>query len=418
MFQLLKLNQTNAKRLEILLLFGIYLYYLGFNISEQATQLWALLCFICVPLLIARCWKHYFWVLSKNLPILIALIIVPISVLWSTSPEHTLAYSRAFICSTAFGIYIAARYNPNEHMQHLAWLFGMSILLNLIMPLLVPSYGISEGFWRGINRHKNELSAAMALTATFFLTNALYINIKIKERCFAFLGVCISIFILVMTQGKGSLSIFTGLLTILPLNQLIKQKYKLRTCLIISATFIVFFLIVSVALNFEFIVVDLLNKDVGLNGRDNLWNYLIDRAIQRSWLGYGYGGFWTNPEEGKGVAVLFPWIGGVGEGGGNAHSNYMDVFLQLGWLGLITIAISIMTTLIKIILLLGISKRNEFFWMLQSTLFLAITSYYESYGGFLAYRHLFWVLYVSYSSYAGIYFYRVFLTRKKILKLI
>ncbi len=412
MIRLPKLNKDSVKKLEIALTFIVFAYYLGLNIYDQVTQAWALFNFVGVAVLISRCFQHYCWVLTKNLPILILLIIVPTSVLWSSSPNDTLAYSRAFLCSTAFGIYLATRYTPKEHMQQLAWLFGISTFLNLIVPLLAPSYGTDRGIWKGITPHKNELSAAMALVATFCLTNALYGDKK--YRWFAYMGACVSFFILLMSQGKGSLGIFMGLLIILPLNKIIKQHYKLRTCLIITALFIATVVAVSVSLNFEYILVDLLGKDVGLNGRDKLWNYLIDRAMQRPWFGYGYAGFWTNLEEGKAVAVSFPWISGAGEGGGNAHSSYMDVFLQLGWLGLSLVGTSLITVLTKIMLLLGVTKQNEFFWMLQSILFMLITSYYESYGGFLAYRHLFWVLYVSYSCYGAIYFYRIFVTRNKL----
>ncbi|BAZ42349.1 O-antigen polymerase [Calothrix sp. NIES-4101] len=413
MIQILKFKKQSIDNLEIALTFIIFIYYLGLDISGQLTQAWALFGFVVVPILISRCWKHYFWVLTRNLPILIALIVIPASTLWSTTPDATLAYSRAFVCSTAFGIYLAARYTPQQYMKQLAWIFGISIFLNLLVPLLMPGYGTDGEVWKGITRHKNELSAAMALAGTFCFTHALYGNKK--HRWLAWLGLVVAFFILLRTQGKGSLGIFVGLLTILPLNQIIKQQYKLRTCLIITALFITVVVGVTVTLNFEYIVVDLLGKDLGFNGREQLWNYLIDRGMQRPWLGYGYAGFWTDLDEGRAVAVSFPWIGGAGDGGGNAHSSYMDIFLQLGWLGLSLVAITLTITLAQITLLLGVTKQNEFFWMLQSSLFLAITSYYESYGGFFAFRHIFWVLYVSHSCYAAINFHRIFITRQKSL---
>jgi exopolysaccharide production protein ExoQ len=408
MNQVLILKKPFVEKLEIGVTFILLLYYLGVNVPDTITQTWALFGFLAIPLLIVSQWKRYIWVITRDLPLILLTILVPISVLWSTTPSFTLAYSRAFLSSTAFGIYLATRYSLKEQMRLLVCLFGTSIALNFIIPLLVPSYGVNSGSWQGITRHKNELSAAMALFATFFLNNALY-NTKLRE--FSAVASGIAFFVLLRTQGKGSLGIFFALMILIPLYKIVKQEYKLKTCLAISAIFIALVVIAAVVFNFEFIIVDLLKKDMGFNGRDKVWEYLIDRGLQRPWLGYGYAGFWSNPDEGLGVAVRFPWIGGAGEGGGNAHSNYMDIFLQLGWSGLGLVFLSFFTTLPRVVFLLALTRQREFFWMLQCILFLAITSVYESYGGFLAYRHLFWVLYVMCVSSSAIYFHR--LSRRK-----
>ena len=408
----LKFKKNLIEKLEIGITFLLLTYYLGINISTPLTQAWALFGFLTIPLLILANLRRFLWVVTRDLILLLLIITVPISVLWSTSSADTLAYSRAFLSSVGFGIYLAVRYTPKVQIQFLFWLFSIATFLNFVVPLIAPSYGIDFTYqggaaWQGITRHKNELSAAMAMISSFFLTFSIYGS---KYRWATFFGAGLAFLLLLLSKGKGSLGMFIGLLPLLVLYKIAKQEYRLRTFLTIS-TFIIGIVIAIVTLfNIEFIVVD-------INGRDQLWNYLVSRGLERPWLGYGYAGFWSNLEEGLGVAVRFPWIVGAGEGGGNSHSSYIEVFLQLGFLGLSLVVLSFSIVLARVILLLGLTRQKEYFWMLQSLLMLAITAYYEAYGGFLAYRHIFWILYTSYAYTSAIHCHRIFHTGNKLANL-
>jgi O-antigen ligase len=277
----------------------------------------------------------------------------------------------------------------------------------------MPSYGRSADYWIGITRYKNELSGTMAMAATLFLDMAVYGR---KYRWAAFTGFGIALLLLVLSKGKGSLGMFGVMLFLFPLYRIAQQQYKTRVFLGISAALMLGVLTVAIFSNLEFIVVDILEKDMGGNGRDQVWTYLIQRALEKPWLGYGYGGFWTNPEEGLGVALAFPWIEGAGTGGGNAHSSYIDLFLQLGWLGVSLMSLSVLMVFVKIVLLLNITKKIEYFFMIQSLMILLVTSYSESYSGFISPRHLFWVLYVSNAFSTAIHLNRI--TKKVPSKLI
>lgn len=410
----LKLKNEVANKLEVGITFFLLLYYLGINLPPIATQAWALLVFLIVPFLIIAHVKRYTWLVMRNIALLLVTICTTASVFWSSSPEATLSYSRAFLCSTAFGIYLATRYTLNEQIRLLLWLLGVFTLLNFLVPLVLPSYGISDSGWRGITRHKNELSGFMATSAILFLSMFVYVR---RYRWLTLTVFLMALLLLILSQGKGSLGIFFGLLPILPVYKLAKQEYKLRAFLSICAVIIAGVFITSTLANLEFIVVDFLGKDMGFNGRDQLWTYLIDRGLERPLLGYGYAGFWNNRAESLGVALNFSWIQGVGDGGGNAHSSYVEVFLHLGLLGILLISISCLIFLFKVVMLLGLTRRIEYFWLLQFLLLLMITSYYESYGGFLAYRHLFWVLYVSYSYSISVHLRRIFQSGHKLANL-
>ena len=402
---LLKFKKHLVKKLELGILLIILLYYSGPNVPTPVTKIWALFVYLMVPLLIIGNWRRFIWVATQDLlPVLLTGYAV-ISVLWSTNPESTLACSRALLISTSFGIYLATRYTPKEQMRILVWFLSIYMVLSLMASLG------HQGAWMGISHYKNVLALMMAITATLFLDIYLY---TCRYRWVALIVSGIAFVILVLSQGKGSLGVFIGLLVILPLYKVIKQEYRLKTILAICFFSISVALAIATFINLELIVVDFLGKTMTFHGRTQIWTYLIERGSEKTWLGYGYGGFWANPTESLGVA-LNTWLD-VSDGKGNAHNVYLEIFLQLGLPGFSLIAVSLLTVLTRIFILIFLTKQIEFFWMLQYTIIIAITGFFD-YMGLLGYRDLFWVLYVFISYSTAIQLNRIFKTGNKLVNL-
>jgi exopolysaccharide production protein ExoQ len=66
---------------------------------------------------------------------------------------------------------------------------------------------------------------------------------------------------------------------------------------------------------------------VTLTGRTTLWHTLFQYASERPLLGYGYGGFWT-PQRLAAITQREGWVFG------SAHSEYVEIVLSVGVLGL------------------------------------------------------------------------------------
>lgn len=80
-------------------------------------------------------------------------------------------------------------------------------------------------------------------------------------------------------------------------------------------------------------LLDLFGKSEDLTGRFDIWNAVIGLASERPWFGWGWVGYWVpwvEPFEGlavrKGVTYL------------QAHNAWLDVWLQLGIIGVIAFA--------------------------------------------------------------------------------
>jgi O-antigen ligase len=72
--------------------------------------------------------------------------------------------------------------------------------------------------------------------------------------------------------------------------------------------------------------------DLTFTGRWQLWEVVWDQIVQHYWLGYGFGAFWdvNGADNSLGLAKSVGWLGVVGQ----AHNGYLDLFLQIGLIGL------------------------------------------------------------------------------------
>lgn len=188
-----------------------------------------------------------------------------------------------------------------------------------------------------------------------------------KNSCayqFAF-GILIYVYMIIKSKNKLSKFLFT-VLTIIQLKYLI-QCHTLGALLTVSVSVVLgmFFYLqkgkfsytkwyLSINIGFIFIVTVLLpsmsgllsklGKSVTLTGRTHIWNSIISFIFQRdTWLGNGYGTFWSNSTVTYKLYESYRMFGLKEEYVG-AHNLFLELTLNIGMLG----------TLLFIILVLGV----------------------------------------------------------------
>jgi O-antigen ligase len=319
-----------------------------------------------------------------------------ISAIWSTSAGDSIGTFKGVLRATLFGVYLATHYSIEEQMRLFSWVFGIGTVLSLVLTLALPGYGTQEGsLWIGIYMYKNHASLMMALAAILFLLTAL--NSR-RRRWIPWTVFSIAVTFLVLTEGKTCYAIFAISLCLLPLFNAVKQKqYKLRVILILTLVLLLGSTAVLIVSNLEFIVVDTLGRSMEFSGRMPIWTLMLDKLYERPWLGYGAGGFWTSEES---LYVIYnTWASsvgmGIGEGQGmfNAHSGYLDLLIQYGFLGTSLFIFHIITALLRLVSLLFLKTNIASFWMLQTVIAMIFVNYTERLG-FLGYDTL-WSIYVS-----------------------
>ncbi|MHC1725274.1 MAG: O-antigen ligase family protein [Syntrophobacteraceae bacterium] len=90
-------------------------------------------------------------------------------------------------------------------------------------------------------------------------------------------------------------------------------------------------------------------RDESLTGRTDIWAYLVPYATSRPIFGHGYGGFWTDKI--KDVTSNY------------AHNGYLDIILDLGFVGYLLFLIFFVSSSLKAQALMYYDFKWGVFWL-------------------------------------------------------
>ena len=115
-------------------------------------------------------------------------------------------------------------------------------------------------------------------------------------------------------------------------------------------------------------MVEALGKDPTLTGRTEIWNLLLGLRTN-PWVGTGFESFWLGPR----VRALWDALDGfpVNE----AHNAYIEVYLNLGWVGICFIGLLLVTGYKRVTSAIrrDSSKASLFLGFLLCTIFYSFT---------------------------------------------
>lgn len=382
------------KKIEVGIVFLLLIHASGLTFPGALDNLWdkgvKLTGYTSIPILFFLNRTKVFKVIVNNIPLLCLTGFALSSIVWSVTPGETADFSRALIRTTLFGVYLATRFSLKEQMKLMAYTLGLLVILSIIFSIVIPSQGLQvyEGdlVWRGAFSHKN--SMARMMTVAILLFTSTFITDR-KNRQISGILLALAGILLIMSKGTTALVMSLLGMMLFPFFLFLRNHYKLRTVLIISGIIIVSTLSVLFIVNIETIIVDILGKSLTLTGRDELWAASLYKAYQKPLFGYGYGAFWTNPSENYFIDSQ-TWTSNPT----HAHNGFIDLFLDLGMIGLILFLISFSLCLYRILRFLVLTSKIEYFYTL---VFLTITTVFNFtlIGTILDEGHVFWILYIS-----------------------
>jgi O-antigen ligase len=332
--------------------------------------------------------RQCFHVATRDKLLLLLIGIAIVSILWSAEPSGTMRRSVALVGTTSFGVYLATRYGTGELLRLLAWALGISALLSLVFALALPSYGIfiddRGAAWQGVYVHKNYLGRVMALGAVIFLLIALDAR---SYRWIAWAGCGLSVILLSLSNSFAAMASLLMVLLLSPLYRALRWNYFLAMpsfMVAIVAGGIVTTLFVTNTAN----VLTELGRDPTLTGRTDVWGAVVEAIRQRPWLGYGYGGFWLGwAGESARVALQAGFMPG------HAHNGFLNLWLELGLLGVSVFVLAFSLTLLRAVAQARSTKTVEGFWPLVFLTFFVLYNLTES--SLLGHNDIFWILYVA-----------------------
>jgi exopolysaccharide production protein ExoQ len=378
---------------------GFYLlYFLGFDLPPQVIAFLNISSYAVIGLLVLGCWKRVLYAATRDWPLLLLHGLAFVSLLWSNAPTFTEIESKTFIRAAAFGFYLAVRFGLKGQMRLLSYILGFSMIGSLIAGIAFPSYGIHIdgtyfGAWKGIFIFKNLFASVSSIAALIFLLFALEYK---QQRWLNWLMFGVTFLLLILSQGRTSLVTLAMAMGLLPLRQVVKQSYRMKAIVIAGTLLAGFGCMALVLSNIQFILVDVFGKNLEFNGRVPIWTLMLEAGSKQPWLGHGVAGFWTS--DASTYVLRHTWAAVTEQSGVrfNAHNGYIDLFLQLGVIGLGLYLVSFVTVFSRTVYLLFKTQTIEVFWVLQMLVFFSLISLADSLSVGTANGQ--WSLYVGFSS--------------------
>lgn len=273
-------------------------------------------------------------------PIVVILcVLASVSVLWSANPEVTVRRALALWGTTLFGVYLSARFDGLRSLRLLVVGLTVAAAISVAVAILVPELGIHQGLhagdWRGSFIHKNNFGRVMALAAAFAFILAMH------DRTTKKFAWPIFFFFVALVGLSGSRTAWVVLPFLLTV-YLAARVLTLPVRIAIPAALGVLALSVGAVAGvvvMRDVLLAALGRDLTLTGRTLLWHAAFETGLMRPWIGYGYGAYWLGSE--GGAALISDRVWGVDTGHG--HNSFLDVWLELGLVGLLTVLVLIVS---------------------------------------------------------------------------
>ena len=312
-----------------------------------------LIVLICVALwiLIQRRFG-WFSAMKENPWLMVLIIFMLVSILWSNIPKISFNRWVREFQAILMAFVVLSEPLPRQAMESILRRTAyIHIPFSLLLIKYFPRYGVAYGRWEGgqtwtgVTSHKNGLGE-LCLIVVFFLVWTLVRRWQGNNPPVWKYQTYTEIFILVMAiwllRGSGGRSYSLTSISALGIGLLVYWGFCLiskfgiklgsRTIMTILAIIIIFgIIIIFTGGSSVGSLASSAGRDATLTGRTQVWASLLPVALQRPIVGCGFGSFWT-PITKKVFDIP------------TAHSGYLDVLLDLGFVGILLISMFLLSS--------------------------------------------------------------------------
>jgi exopolysaccharide production protein ExoQ len=331
--------------------------------------------------------------LRSNAPILLFFFYCGVSVLWSDFPD--VASKRWFrACGDVVMVLIVLsdRDWQAAFRQLLASLGFVLVPLSILFIRYYPDLGrrysrAGRPFWVGVATDKNALGMICLIfgLASVFRFLQLYEEKKRERKTGQLIAqgalIAMTVYLLKEADSATALSCFGLAGSVMVLTYLYSWARKpvimhLMVVAVLSIAFSALFLGIGSGL------VEDLGRDSTLTGRTAIWQSAL-RLVRNPLLGTGFESFWIGPRL-RQVEVE------INQGVNQAHNGYIEIFLNLGWVGIALLGGLIVTGYRRIIP--AVRQRTQLGSLRLAFLIVAL-AYNFTEGGFKM-MHPVWIIFL------------------------
>jgi exopolysaccharide production protein ExoQ len=282
---------------------------------------------IVIWLLVTNAKRIFSMALEMRLLMLLALFTI-CSAAWSQDPFRSALNGCFYLIETLFAFYLVLKFETEEILS-LVMMAGVFIsVTGLIMVFLFPQFAVSQSArdgiaWTGLFTDRTSTGKAMV----FLLSPALIF----RRRSFTYyhLGYIFLIGFLVFMAHAATARVISMLYIVLMASVYLYGKFGKRSSLIIAGLFAgAAGLIACVGVLFLPELLRILGRNATLSGRTGIWSLILVSIAKRPLLGYGFYAFWLGLRgESARLIVGTNWVFGY------AHNGILEIWLQLGFVG-------------------------------------------------------------------------------------
>ena len=350
------------------------------GIVSQSVVYGAICFFICADLpRVVR------WLGTMRWTAALALLAIASS-LWSQFPLYTLRRSVPFALAGIFGLWFAVQF-PIRRQLSILWMSMVGLALGTIMmALFFPQLGLDaspghHGDWQGVFTSKNGCGRVMVLATALTLSRQ-------HGSTRRLLSLALFLFVVIISGSRGAWVIAGLVLVVYAAARAMERTDQRSRVILLVFGFVAAVAIMAAAVANYATLASLMGRDATLTGRTEIWKHIWPFIVERPVLGWGYAGFWRGiqGESFKVVAamrfILF-----------HAHNGFLEIWLELGALGLLLFAASYLRAWRKLWPWLRSGEPGRVMPMLFVLLLIGLYDLDEN--TLLIYNGLFWVLYVA-----------------------
>jgi O-antigen ligase len=288
--------------------------------------------------------RRIFTFLNANLPILIYFLFCLLSILWSDFPGVALKRWTKAIGDMLMILIVITDEQPIAALRRLFSRTGFILIpLSLLFIKYYPNLGRGYDAWSGaasnfgVTLNKNILGVVtfvLLLGAVWRVITLLRSDEMPSHRRRHLLAqgalLALGIYLLMLANSETSTVCFTigaGMLLATSLPFLRRNAGAVHVLVLALVLTVGFVMLLGGVTGIS----HALGRNSTLTGRTDVWTAVISMA-PNPLLGAGFESFWLSPRVRQGLWELFPGLP-LNE----AHNGYIEVYLELGWVGVVLI---------------------------------------------------------------------------------
>ena len=248
-----------------------------------------------------------------------------LSVLWSNFPDFAIRRLLGTVVAACLTLVVTSL-SPRRLIAVLLIVIGTVMVVDYAGLLFVPERALDhEGLWKGLHSHKNVAGEFSIIAALIWL----FVGYARRSVWLITGGIAWAVYSW-FTGSKTSFGMFLAVLLIgLMFSWGLNRGFDRRVLILVPLFGVVGILLIVIGtIAFEALFGDL---DLTFTGRTEIWAFVWDSALKAPLIGVGYGSFWAVGDSSAALLLANDNVAQYTE----AHNGYLDVLVQLGFVGLL-----------------------------------------------------------------------------------